>query len=164
VLSQSGADKEARCAHGATPFIHAAEHGRVAVMRLLLQLGVDKEAKCAEGRSLLHCAANHGRVEVIKFLVQQLGVDKDARTARGATPLHFAAKDGQVEAIKVLVQLGADKDAKNGQLRIDATALGGAERARCWCSSARTWARRMLMGGCRCTKRQPAGSWRRSTC
>lgn len=70
---------------------HAADHGDLSAVRLMLDLGFPLNAPVGDdGASALHAAAGAGAIEVVAFLVER-GADIDAEdTSWGATPLCWA--------------------------------------------------------------------------
>ncbi|KAG2452890.1 hypothetical protein HYH02_002234 [Chlamydomonas schloesseri] len=103
-----------------TPLMHAANAGRLDVLKWLLQQGADPWAQDRCGlRSALHYAAMRGRVECVLALLdhmpstQELRRYLEYRSISGLTPLHYAVATGQTEVAKLLLQRGADLMAVN---------------------------------------------------
>lgn len=57
--------------HGQTALMLAVSHGRVDVVRLLLQCGADVNVQDADGSTALMCAAEHGHVPIVRLLLAQ---------------------------------------------------------------------------------------------
>eukprot|EP00435_Cladocopium_sp_Y103_P040063 s837_g10.t2 len=99
---------------GLTPLHHAAEHGHVEPMRLLLEAGAEIDATALKhfGEAPLHVAAEGGCLEAVRFLLEN-GAKKDPMALIGMTamtPLLLAADHGHVEIARFLVEEGANKD------------------------------------------------------
>ena len=106
---------------GATPFLLAAKHADVPLMRVLLALGADPTITTFERIAPLAAAAgvgiwavgespgtNEEAFEAVKLMLELLGADPDAVDDNGDTAMHGAALRGANE----IVQLLADKDAR----------------------------------------------------
>jgi len=88
----------------------AADEGRVAAIKALVQVGADIEANAGNGITALMYASNHGHLQAVKFLVEA-GADIQAKNGNGETALMFASASGNVEAVKFLVEdLTASKE------------------------------------------------------
>ena len=104
-----------------TPLLYASQSGDLETVTLLLEKGATKTSHDRHGRNALHWAAAGNHVPVIITLIKTHGffVDSDPsyerHQMRSQTPLHIAAENGHVAAIATLIDLGAQKDAVNGQ-------------------------------------------------
>ena len=96
--------------HDLTPLHHAAGHGHIQPMQLLLEAAAKVDARSGvHGMTPLHLAAGGGHLEAVGFLVQA-GALKDSSDVTGATPLCSAAQEGCLEVVRYLLQQGAEKD------------------------------------------------------
>lgn len=53
----------------------AVSHGRLEMVRALLECGADVNVQDDEGSTALMCASEHGRTEIVKLLLEQPGCD-----------------------------------------------------------------------------------------
>src|SRR2546422_3609061 len=95
---------------GATPLHYAAEHGYLAVVKLLLEHKADVNAKARTGRTPLFAAADFNRLEVVKLLLTHQA-DPGVK-ASDETPLGMAMRNQNPEMMKALLAAGADVNVK----------------------------------------------------
>lgn len=103
------------CADGdGWPLLHrAAQQGRVAALRSLLDGGADLRGAGLHGRTALYEAAKYGHVAAVGLLLDR-GADPNAREgSSGFTPLHIAAERRHLEVLRVLLARGAEVNALN---------------------------------------------------
>lgn len=112
---------------GATPFLLAAQHADVEMMRLLLEHGADPTLTTTERQTPLMVASgvgifglgaspgtNEEAFEAVKLLVE-FGADVGAVDDHGDTALHGAALRGANEIVQLLVGKGAPLGARNAE-------------------------------------------------
>ena len=81
LVSELGANVNARDIDGWTPLHQAAENGHVEMARLLVsELGADVNARDCSGWTPLHLAAENGHVEMARLLVSEFGAEVNAVT------------------------------------------------------------------------------------
>lgn len=116
---------------GGTPFLLAAWHGDVEVMRLLLEHGADPHAMTTEkdenallllagagwplGQGYLRTAEEVRAA--LELLVEELGMDVNSTTNEGVTPVMLAAYKGTTGVLRYLVDNGARLDAVDDEDR-----------------------------------------------
>ncbi|RYP59757.1 hypothetical protein DL770_010140 [Monosporascus sp. CRB-9-2] len=105
LMVNTGVDLDTEEDDGATPLQVAAQEGREAVVRLLLENHAN--ANAFNGESPLHHAAERGSLSIARLLIDY-GADMNTLDSFGLTPLHRAASQGHVELIKFLLDEGAD--------------------------------------------------------
>jgi hypothetical protein len=95
-----------------TALMHAALHGHIEIMNLLINKGADINWKNPKdkNRTPLMAAAENGKPEITRLLLEK-GADANARLSSGSTALHFASMRGHVEVMKLLLGNGADINA-----------------------------------------------------
>jgi cytohesin len=103
------------CADGdGWPLLHrAAQQGRVASLRVLLEGGADLRGGGLHHRTALYEAAKYGHVAAVALLLDR-GADPNVREgSSGFTPLHIAAERRHLEVLRVLIARGAEVNALN---------------------------------------------------
>jgi cytohesin len=96
------------------PLLHrAAQQGRVASLRVLLDGGADPNVRGLHGRTALYEAAKYGHAAAAGLLLDR-GADPNVREgSSGFTPLHIAAERRHIEALRLLIARGAEVNALN---------------------------------------------------
>lgn len=89
-----------------TPLIHAAEKGRVEIVKLLLDKGADVRATDQNNMSALMQAIEKGYPEIAKMLIEK-GSDVNIRESGGYTPLALASSKHQEGVVQALHAAGA---------------------------------------------------------
>lgn len=105
---------------GRTPLHYGARHGRMEIVKLLLERGADINVKDdVYGHTALHLAAQ-GHTKTVKLLLDKGVADINVKNKFGYTVLHIAAEYGNTEIVKLLLDRGIDMHAKNndGKLAI----------------------------------------------
>ena len=85
--------------------IRAAEDGRLALVRNLLEAGANPNAKSDGDVNVLMCAAARGHVEVVKVLLES-GAEPNARTRKGRTAIDIATQEGHDHVAALLRENG----------------------------------------------------------
>ncbi|KAL3159205.1 hypothetical protein ABBQ32_011186 [Trebouxia sp. C0010 RCD-2024] len=97
---------------GATCLHYAAEHGRTACAKWLLDQDVEIYAADHYGVTPLHLACLKGHLDVVSLLLNQ-GCGTETRDNEGDTGMHWAATKGHSEVMQMLRQFGAQVDVSN---------------------------------------------------
>ncbi|XP_058862178.1 ankyrin repeat and death domain-containing protein 1A-like [Acipenser ruthenus] len=84
-----------------TPFLLAAENGRLPVVQCFLGLGCDITVTDQEQNNGLHLAAKNGFALVLHELIEVM--DPRARNQDGQTALHLAAEGGHYQCVEALL-------------------------------------------------------------
>ncbi|WYZ41824.1 hypothetical protein EsH8_V_000719 [Colletotrichum jinshuiense] len=111
--SEMGADVDSKDELDCRPLLFAAEKGRKAVVRLLLENGADIESKDGLGRTPLLVAAEGGHRAVIQLLLEK-GADIESKDELRWKPLLVAAIGGHETVVRLLLEKGADIESKDG--------------------------------------------------
>jgi ankyrin repeat protein len=90
-----------------TLLIHAAQKGKLSVVKFLLEHGANINAANESGFTPLMAAIASGHMDVLEELLAH-GADIKAMTNDGETALTFAAFTGNIPAIRQLLSKGAD--------------------------------------------------------
>ena len=113
VEGRNGAFIESSNNRGKTALHLAAEGGREAAVRTLLDHGANARAMSDGGWTALHNASEKGHAGVVKLLLQHKA-DPNASTSSGNTPLHWAAQNGFEEVVRLLLaHPGVNRTAKD---------------------------------------------------
>ena len=111
LLTNQGADVNARSKRGRTPILIAASHdANAAVVRLLLSKGADPKVIDKANNTPLLASAYANDTESIRLFLEK-GADVKAQNAAGLNALMFAASHGNAEIVKTLLARGADVNA-----------------------------------------------------
>jgi ankyrin repeat protein len=112
-LINRGADAQLESSYGLTPMHYAAAHGRVDVIKALLNKGIDINiGKNTTGTPLLYAfpaalpLRKYSRTTA-EFLLKE-GADVNAASKNGYSPLYNAAHNRDCESVKLLVEHGAN--------------------------------------------------------
>jgi ankyrin repeat protein len=92
LLTDKGAQMEAKDSNGNTPLHFAAANGHLEIVRLLCDRGADIEAHDDDGCRSLHYSAYYGHISVVKELLEVRNAEISARTITGRTALKIAVE------------------------------------------------------------------------
>jgi hypothetical protein len=91
--------------HGQTALMLAVSHGRLDMVKLLVDAGADLNVRDEDGSTALMCAAEHGYMEMVKYLMAQQDSDLTAKDNDGLTALAVAMEAGHRD-IGVVIYAG----------------------------------------------------------
>ncbi|CAG9759950.1 unnamed protein product [Ceutorhynchus assimilis] len=80
--------------HGQTALMLAVSHGRLDMVKMLLEAGADINIQDEDGSTALMCAAEHGHIEIVKHFLSQPDCDSSITDVDGSTPLKIAMEAG----------------------------------------------------------------------
>uniref|UniRef100_W5MQ00 Death domain-containing protein n=1 Tax=Lepisosteus oculatus TaxID=7918 RepID=W5MQ00_LEPOC len=103
-LEDNGLDRPDE--HDKTPFLLAAENGKLNTLQCLRQRGCNIKAMDKEGNSALHLAASSGHPSVVRELMNAL--DLEVTNQEGKTALLLATETGQTSCVEALLTAGCD--------------------------------------------------------
>jgi ankyrin repeat protein len=118
----AGVDLDDRDEAGRTALGRAAERGRLAAVKRLLERGADPNGRdkikrgAGDGFTPLHWAAKEDRRSVLKALLDG-GADPNKTSKDGRTPLHVGVAECNEDAVKTLL--------KDGRTKVDKTDCEG---------------------------------------
>ncbi|KAK9890432.1 hypothetical protein WA026_010520 [Henosepilachna vigintioctopunctata] len=76
--------------HGQTALMLAVSHGRIEMVKMLLEAGADINIQDDDGSTALMCAAEHGHIEIVKHFLNQPDCDSTITDVDGSTALKIA--------------------------------------------------------------------------
>ena len=91
--------------HGQTALMLAVSHGRLDMVKILVDAGADLNVRDEDGSTALMCAAEHGYMEMVKYLMSQPEADLSAKDNDGLTALAVAMEAGHRD-IGVVIYAG----------------------------------------------------------
>ncbi|XP_075715130.1 KN motif and ankyrin repeat domain-containing protein 2 [Rhinoderma darwinii] len=104
---------------GQTALMLAVSHGRLDVVRALLQCGADVNVQDHDGSTALMCACEHGHVDIVSLLLAVPTCDMGLTDNDGSTALSIALEAGQNDIAMLLYAqnsesstMGAEKNLK----------------------------------------------------
>ncbi|KAK6620193.1 hypothetical protein RUM44_006594 [Polyplax serrata] len=80
--------------HGQTALMLAVSHGRLDMVKLLLEAGADPNIQDGDGSTALMCAAEHGHLEIVKHILGHPECDTSIVDCDGSTALAIAMEAG----------------------------------------------------------------------
>lgn len=80
--------------HGQTALMLAVSHGRLDMVKMLLEAGADINIQDDDGSTALMCAAEHGHIEIVKHFLSQPDCDSSITDVDGSTALKIAMEAG----------------------------------------------------------------------
>ncbi|KAF5306031.1 hypothetical protein FQR65_LT00746 [Abscondita terminalis] len=80
--------------HGQTALMLAVSHGRLDMVRLLLEAGADINIQDEDGSTALMCASEHGHIEIVKHFLNQPDCDCTITDGEGSSALKIAMEAG----------------------------------------------------------------------
>ncbi|KRT79272.1 Ankyrin repeat-containing protein [Oryctes borbonicus] len=80
--------------HGQTALMLAVSHGRLDMVKMLLEAGADVNIQDEDGSTALMCAAEHGHIEIVKYFLSQKDCDSTIADVDGSTALKIAMDAG----------------------------------------------------------------------
>lgn len=80
--------------HGQTALMLAVSHGRLDMVKLLLEAGADINIQDEDGSTALMCAAEHGHIEIVKHFLTHPDCDSNLTDVDGSTALKIAMEAG----------------------------------------------------------------------
>ena len=101
--------------NGDTPLNVAADNGRAASARLLIDAGADINISDNNQWTALHTAAYFGYNDIVDALIKRPDVNLNVRNEDGDTPLHSAAWSGREQSARLLIDAGADINISDNQ-------------------------------------------------
>ncbi len=116
LLLERGVNVNARRNDHCTPLLLASYHGKLEIVRLLLDHGAEADVEADNGENPLHkvlCGKHDPRedgVRVARLLLER-GVDVNVQRNDNRTPLHIASYYGNLETARLLLDYGAKVDA-----------------------------------------------------
>ena len=108
LLSECGADVNARNYHNQTPLVWATRSGNVAMFLLLLDKEADVNARDKMGQTVLHAAVRDNHPGMVNMILADSRADVNAKDYSGRTPRDWAARKDGAEAASMLKNAGGE--------------------------------------------------------
>ncbi|CZR63705.1 uncharacterized protein PAC_13602 [Phialocephala subalpina] len=113
ILIRRGQTPDTKDSNSRTPLSWAAENGREAVVKLLLDKGAELETKSSPWRQTpLSLAAQNGHEAIVQLLLDK-GAELQTKSFNSQTPLSWAAQSGHEAVVKLLLDKGAELEIKD---------------------------------------------------
>ncbi|CED85476.1 FYVE finger containing protein [Phaffia rhodozyma] len=80
----------------------ASSHGKLDILKYLIEEGAAVDVQDAEGETALHKASLKGHLDIIAYLIEEKKVDPHARDSEGFTALHDACSRGYLDIVQFL--------------------------------------------------------------
>ena len=91
-----------------SPLLHAISHGKVEIVRELLERGANPNQIITHTTPLLYAiSCGEGANEIVQVLLDN-GANPNGTDYRGATALMHASRNGNIEVVRKLLDKGAD--------------------------------------------------------
>jgi ankyrin repeat protein len=113
LLSEKGADLEAKTKFGSTPLHLAASEGNDSTVWFLIQKQVKDSKKDSKGHTALHSATGAGHAKVVHTLLWKYPNLVNQKDFSNRTPLHEAATYRQAHIAQILLHGGASIDSQD---------------------------------------------------
>ncbi|XP_031788662.1 serine/threonine-protein phosphatase 6 regulatory ankyrin repeat subunit B-like [Nasonia vitripennis] len=108
MVTNHGADLQARDSKGETALHIAVSKGLVPIVEMMLEKGADVQARDLGGQTPLHFAALRGQVQIVEMLLEK-GAGVNVPDESGQTPLHVAAMGSKAdELLPLFIKHGAN--------------------------------------------------------
>ncbi|KAJ8938289.1 hypothetical protein NQ318_020348 [Aromia moschata] len=106
--------------HGQTALMLAVSHGRLDMVKMLLEAGADVNIQDEDGSTALMCAAEHGHIEIVKHFLSHPECDSSITDVDGSTALKIAMEAGH-RHIGVLLYAHKRNNQKNPSTKLKKT-------------------------------------------
>ena len=108
LLSECGADVNARNYHNQTPLTWATRSGNVDMVSLLLDKEADVHARDKAGHTILHTAVRENHPEMVEVILAHFRTDVNVMDHTGWTPMDWAAITDNAHLAGVLKDAGGE--------------------------------------------------------
>ena len=113
-LLNNGANTNLQNSMGQTALHRASEHGRPAIIQLILKHIADVDARDNNGSTSLHLAISEASLKAVELLLDH-GASVTLQNDKGQAALHRASQRGRPDIIKLLLNHNADVDALDNE-------------------------------------------------
>lgn len=106
-------DVNTRTDTGVTALIAAAQHGHLAVVKVLIEANADVNIHATDGRTALIMAVTNGHSQIVKELLIAKANPNQKMVTNGQTALLTASILGNVDIVQILLNANADVDVRS---------------------------------------------------